>query len=76
MHNPFGNAFAVEVLHLLEQFDVLHQHRATRPGGKGLLHADRLAGLGSGTGVSERFFCMSDGALLFAVLRFDLPTPE
>jgi hypothetical protein len=37
VHHALGDALAVEVLHLLEQLHILHQQRAARPGGEGVL---------------------------------------
>ena len=49
MDDAFGDAFAVEALHLLDEGDVLHQHRAAGPGGEGVL----IVGDGSAVGGGE-----------------------
>jgi hypothetical protein len=41
--HALGDALAVEVLHLLEKLHILHQHRAARAGGQGVLAGDRRA---------------------------------
>lgn len=38
-----GDALAVEVLHLFKQLNILHEKRAARAGGEGLLASDRGA---------------------------------
>src|ERR1700722_9799110 len=43
MDDAFGNALAVEMLHLLEELDVLHEQWAARARGQRLLRGDRGA---------------------------------
>jgi hypothetical protein len=43
MHDALGDALAVEVLHLLEELDVLHEDGAPRAGGESVLARDRGA---------------------------------
>ena len=52
MHDALGDPLAVEVLHLLEQLNVLHQQRAARSGGEGvLIVGDRRTARGGEFGV-------------------------
>src|SRR5579862_5026547 len=43
VHGTLGNPLAVELLHLLDELDILHQHGATGAGGQRLLDTDRGA---------------------------------
>ncbi len=40
MHDAFWDAFTIEVLHLLEQRNILHEHRTARSRGERMLHPD------------------------------------
>ena len=41
MDRPLGNPLAIEVLHLLDKLDILHEDRPTGTGGHGLLETNR-----------------------------------
>src|SRR5690606_20959203 len=58
VHDTLGDAFAVEVLQLLEQLDVLHEDGPARAGGEGLL----FAGGGGGSGGEDRTTLLRHGA--------------
>lgn len=48
MNDPLRDALSIEVLHLFEQLDVLHQQGATRPGGEGILVVGDRGAVGGG----------------------------
>ena len=68
VHDTLWNAFAVEVLHLLEQCHVLHQFRTTRSCGESVLNTDwRAVGGGQNGDFAAESFDMFVGGCISRV---------